>query len=160
MLIRSHLFAVLVLGVFQLSAVLTRPALADETSAAYFVFEQPSPDRKKVNRFVFKLLDQDRIGEARSILAGRNGGRRSVMGTIVKRRAPYNPQWSFHLEPSTISFFENAVEVCDANMTYIEEHLEEIGGSALPRSHWCPWQSILTEELTSQIDPATETPAR
>ena len=160
MLTHNRFFSVLVLGVFHLSAVLTCPALADEMTAAYFVFEQPSPDKKRVNRFVFKLIDQKRIGEARSILAGRNGGRQSVMGTIIKRRAPYNPQWSFHLDPSTISFFENAVEVCDANMTYIEEHLEEIGGSALPRGHWCPWQSILTEELTNQINPATETPAR
>lgn len=136
--------------------VLLGSVRADETSAAYFVFEQESPE-KTTNQFVFKLIDGATIAEARAILAGKTGNKRQVQGIITKRQVSYNPRWSYHLDPPTISFFEWAIEVCDANMTYVEEHLDEVGGSTLPGSHWCPWSSVLTEEVTDRIDPATET---
>jgi hypothetical protein len=46
----------------------------------------------------------------------------------------------------------------DANVTYVEEHLAEIGGSTLPRNFWCPWSSRLFAEVTKNIDPVTEKP--
>lgn len=140
---------------FALASFAPEIAKADGNTPAYFVFEQEAPD-KTVNRFVFKLEDAARIDEARSILAGNGGNKRSVQGIIVKSRAPYNPQWSYHLDPPTISFFEMAIELCDANITYVEEHLDEVGGSTLPRGHWCPWSSRLTAEVTDTIEPATE----
>jgi hypothetical protein len=70
----------------------------------------------------------------------------------VPTKATYNPDWSFHLDPATIGFFEFQVEVCDANVTYIEEHLDEVGGSLLARSFWCPWSSRLVAEVTQDIE--------
>jgi hypothetical protein len=93
---------------------------------------------------------------AQSWLAAGSNPRTHVMGTIVLTRAPYNPEWSFYLDPPTISFFESAIEVCDANVTYVEEHLDEIGGSALPNRFWCPWSSRLAAEVTDCIEPITE----
>ena len=113
---------------------------------AYFAFEQTSP-KGDVNEFVFMLRDGDRIAEARQILQDPGATKVHVQGTVVKSRAPYNRRWSYHLDPDTISFFEIAIEVCDANITYVEEHLEEIGGSTLPDSHWCPWSSHLRREI-------------
>jgi hypothetical protein len=113
---------------------------------AYFAFEQTSPEGV-VNEFVFMLQDAGKIAEARRILQDLHALNVHVQGTVIKSRAPYNPRWSYHLDPDTISFFEMAIEVCDANMTYLEEHLEEIGGSTLPDSHWCPWSSHLRKEL-------------
>jgi hypothetical protein len=124
---------------------------------AYFAFEQESPKRE-LKRFVFKLTNPTKIDAARGILNA--GRRRSVEGVIVKERAPYNPEWSFHLDPASIGFFEVQIEVCDANVTYVEEHLDEVGGSTLPRNFWCPWSSRLVAEVTDQIDPITEKPRR
>jgi hypothetical protein len=71
------------------------------------------------------------------------------MGRIVKRPADYNPGWSFHINPDTISFFDFAIEVCDASPSYVEDHLDEACGAFLPGCYWCPWSSRLKEEITS-----------
>jgi hypothetical protein len=102
---------------------------------AYFVFEQESPDGN-LREFVFELHDGAKIAAARAIIANANSLKNRVQGRIITTRAPYNPGWSFHLDPDTIGFFELQVEVCDANATYIEEHLDEIGGSTLPNYFW------------------------
>lgn len=119
---------------------------------AYFVFDQTSP-KGHVNEFVFMLRDDEKIAEARRILEDTNTFRVHVQGRVNKTRAAYNPRWSFHLDPDTVSFFEMAIEVCDANVTYVEEHFEEVGGSTLPGLHWCPWSSHLRRELsTSEVE--------
>ena len=66
----------------------------------------------------------------------------------MKERASYNPDWSYHLAPESIEFFEMAVEVCDATTAYVEEHLAEAGGSFLPGNAWCPWTSKLLDEVS------------
>lgn len=114
--------------------------------ATYFAFKQTAPDGT-LKRFVFQLDDPNKIAEARSILADPESMKRHVHGRIVQRRATYNPDWSFHLDPASIGFFEMQIEVCDANVTYVEDHLDEVGGSFLPRSLWCPWSSELVEEV-------------
>lgn len=115
--------------------------------SAYFVFEQLSPNRE-LKEFVFELQDLAKIAEAREILANPNSIKVHVQGTIIAKPADYNPGWSFHLKPDSISFFGIQREGCDANVTYVEEHLEEIGGSTLPNNFWCPWSSKLVREIT------------
>lgn len=68
------------------------------------------------------------------------------MGTIVARPAPYDPKWSHHLDPASITFFDFAIEVCDATIPYVAEHLDEVGGAFLPGDRRCPWSSHLVRE--------------
>jgi len=109
-------------------------------SAAYFAFTQTAAD-EPLRLFIVKLIDDSLIKHARTILADRSERKRQVAGTIVRQPAPYNPGWSFHLEPTTVSFFEVAMELCDANMSQLEEGLE------LPGGYWCPWSSRLIGEV-------------
>lgn len=125
--------------------------------AAYFRFDQ-SLDKGGPIGFIFRLDDAAKIAEARAIIAGTQVDRVHVQGTIVQTGAPYNPNWSFHLDPATIGFFELQIEVCDADMGYVESHLDEVGGAFLPRSFWCPWNSTLVAEVTGEIDPVSEKP--
>jgi len=97
--------------------------------------------------FIFELTDPAKIQEAQNILAGKETLKVHVMGKIVRSRKPYNPNFNYHLDPASISFFAVAIEVCDANMTYVEEHLDEAGGAFLPGFFWCPWDSRLTREV-------------
>ncbi|MFJ4444255.1 hypothetical protein ACIPZ8_19490 [Pseudomonas sp. NPDC089422] len=97
--------------------------------------------------FIFKLTDEARIAEARRILSGEEKNKIHVHGRLTKRQAPYNPRWSFYLEPDTINFFEVAIEVCDSTTQYLEDHLDEAGGAFLPGGHWCPWSSRLVREI-------------
>ncbi len=111
--------------------------------AAYFAFRQWSD-----KEFIFELTDQGKIDHARKILSGEETSQVHVMGRIVKRAKGYNPGWSYHLDPTTVSFFEMAIEVCDAEMGYVEDHLDEACGAFLPGCHWCPWSSRLVREVT------------
>ncbi|OJT25757.1 calmodulin [Archangium sp. Cb G35] len=109
---------------------------------AYFSFMQ-----REDQEFIFELTDPAKIQQARDILSGKEKNQIHVMGRIVKRPAPYNPRWSYHLDPNTITFFTMAIEVCDANMAYVEDHLDEACGAFLPGCHWCPWDSRLKREV-------------
>jgi len=111
--------------------------------AAYFVFDVPPAPEE----FVIKLTDPARIAQARRMLAGEEPPLH-VMGTVVKRGARWNRPWHFRLAPKSITFFELAVEVCDASIVYVEEHRREIGGAFLPERTWCPWGSRLLREIT------------
>jgi hypothetical protein len=125
---------------------------------AYFQFDYPpSPET-----FIFMLSDPDKIQEARDILRGQRPSRH-IMGTIVKVPADYNPPWSYHLDPSSITFFDFAIEVCDAAIQEVEQHLNEACGSFLPDCRWCPWGSRLIAEVAVPATPtasptATPTP--
>jgi len=114
--------------------------------AAYFAFEQ-APDEE----FVFELQDDKLIEHARRLVSGETSDQPHVMGRIVKRKQPYNPNWDFHLDPDTIRFFDSAIEVCDADMRYVEDHLEEACGAFLPGCTWCPWSSKVVREVTQPV---------
>lgn len=96
---------------------------------------------------VFKLTNPEKIKEARDILDGKEKGATHILGTIIKEPRDYNSPWSYHLDPSTIGFFENIEEVCDAGIKYVENHLDEACGAFLPGCKWCPWGSGLIEEI-------------
>ena len=110
----------------------------------YFAFTQPSSPGVE---FVIQLNDEERIQKALDILSGKEKDAIHVHGRLVKRQQPYNPRFNFYLDPDTISFFEVAIEVCDANMMYVNDHLDEACGAFLPGCHWCPWDSKLTREV-------------
>ena len=116
--------------------------------AAYFEVKGPDPD----DRFVIKLVESDKIEHARNVLRGTESAQKHIRGAIIPEKAAYNPDWSYHLDPKSIEFFDFAMEVCDATMRYVEEHLEEVGGAFLPGNLWCPWGSELTRELTDIKD--------
>jgi hypothetical protein len=99
------------------------------------------------SKFVIKLVEMDKIVHARRILLGEETQLTHISGKIIKQFIDYNPGWSFHLDPQSIDFFENAVEICDASITFIEENLPEIGDSTLPNNNWCPWSSKIIKEL-------------
>jgi len=113
----------------------------------YFKFDCP-PDPQT---FIIQLSDPGSIDEARAMLAGLQPARH-IMGQIIKQPAAYNPPWSYHLEPSTIQFFSAAIEVCDANIAAVEEHLDEACGAFLPGCTWCPWRSRLIEEVRHPVE--------
>ncbi|KAM9983384.1 hypothetical protein ACTFIY_000114 [Dictyostelium cf. discoideum] len=99
------------------------------------------------NDFIFKLTDSEKIKKAREILSGKEEDKTHVIGRIKKSNQKYNPMYSFYLDPNTITFFDMAIEVCDATTNYVEDHLDEACGAFLPGCFWCPWSSKLTREV-------------
>jgi hypothetical protein len=58
---------------------------------ADFASEQ-SPPKGERKLLTFKLVDEPKLDDARSILRGRQLTKSHVQGTIVKSKAPYNPE--------------------------------------------------------------------
>ncbi len=110
--------------------------------SAYFSFEQ-----RQGQEFVFQLNDLNRIEFARRVVSGDERYETHVLGRIRRGKKPYNPNWDYYLDPDTIKFFAYAIEVCDANMQYVDDHLDEAGGAFLPGYFCCPWDSTVTREI-------------
>ncbi|MCX4549082.1 calmodulin-binding protein [Streptomyces sp. NBC_01387] len=115
-----------------------------EVAPAYFKMQDIRHDS-----FVIKLTDPVRIADAREIV--RSGSRKIVIGRIVKSRADYNAQWSYHYNPDSVTFADAAMEVCDSTISFTEGHLDQAGGGPfLPGLYWCPWTGRLTEEVAGR----------
>jgi len=112
---------------------------------AWFAFTDASEEI-----FVARIDDPDVIAHARELLAGTETADPLIGGIIITQPAAYNIGWSYHLDPESIFFFEFSIEVGDATMRYIEEHVDEVGGTFLPGSRWTPWTSVLLEELQAR----------
>lgn len=111
------------------------------TGAAYFNMRDITG-----SNFIIELTNPATIQEARAIV--NSGEPKIVMGRIVKTSARYNPEWDFHYNPDSVQFADGAIEVCDATIPYVEDHLDEAGGPFLPGLYWCPWTGRLTAEVT------------
>jgi hypothetical protein len=111
---------------------------------AYFALSDGSSKKP----FIILLRGAELVAHARAILRGNPDLASHVHGNIVATPAFYNPDWSFHLDPSSIGFFQVAIEVCDANIAYVEEKLIDVGTDFLPGNHWCPWSAKLTAEIS------------
>lgn len=97
--------------------------------------------------FVVKITRDEDIQHARDLLSGATDSRPHVVARIVKRTAPYNPRYDFHVDPQTVGFFDFAIEVCDASIPYVNDHIDEVGGAFLPGRVWCDWSSRLVREI-------------
>ncbi|MFI0485569.1 calmodulin-binding protein [Actinomadura sp. 9N215] len=138
--LRAITGAVVLAVVAPLTVAIAPSASADP--AAYFVFTDITREEA-----VLKLTDPAKIQHARDLVSGETYDRPHVVGRILKRQADYNPRWSFHYNPDTVDFFDVAIEVCDATLPYVEDHLDEAGGAFLPGLVWCPWTSRLIREI-------------
>ncbi|MBR7839042.1 calmodulin-binding protein [Actinospica durhamensis] len=115
---------------------------AAETSPAYFEMTDVTG-----SKFVVKMTDGEDIEHARALVEGRTDQMPHVLGRIIKRWQPYNHRWSYTIDPASVTFFDQSIEVCDATIPYVEEHLDEVGGAFLPGNWWCGWSTRLVREL-------------
>ncbi|MVO90639.1 calmodulin-binding protein [Streptomyces sp. p1417] len=97
--------------------------------------------------FVIKLTKGDDIKHARDLINGDTTDKPHVFTRIVHRQADYNPRWSYSNNPDKTEFFNEALEVCDATIPYVEDNLDEAGGAFLPGNYWCDWTSRLVREI-------------
>ncbi|MET7337086.1 calmodulin-binding protein [Nonomuraea sp. NPDC005650] len=118
------------------------PAPAQAEDSAYFVMTDITREE-----FVVRLTDPGKIQHARDLVNGDTVDRPHIIGRILKRQTAYNPRWSYHLNSDTVDFFDVAIEVCDATIPYVEDHLDEAGGAFLPGLIWCGWTTRLLYEI-------------
>ncbi|MGW2683569.1 BP74-related protein [Streptomyces sp. NPDC001414] len=126
----------------QADALSSRPGRTAAESPAYFVMTDITREE-----FVVKLTKSRDIEHARELISGKTTDRPHLFTRILKRTAAYNPRWSYSNNPDSTEFFDQAFEVCDATIPYVEDHLDEAGGAFLPGLVWCDWTSRLVREV-------------
>ncbi len=103
--------------------------------------------RVNEERFIIRLTRPDQILRARQLLASREN--KVVRGTLRDGNGGYNrdpvrgQQYSWHLDPQTIEFFDVALEVCDGLPSYVEEEK----AYWLELGYYCPWAAVIEQEL-------------
>ena len=48
----------------------------------------------------------------------------------------------FHVDPIDMAFADSAIELCDANASYIDRHVDE---RLRDVDQWCPWSAEIVE---------------
>ncbi len=112
---------------------------------AYFCVTDASDDS-----FVLKLVEIPKIDHARAIVGVGQVLETHISGQVAELSpVSWNPGWDFHIVPETVGFWENAIEVCDASICWVQMFGPPIDGG------WCPWWSELLYELHNpdQVEP-------
>lgn len=73
------------------------------------------------------------LGDGRSLASIPNG-------RVRRGQVPYNPPWSWHIDPNDVAMAEATIELCDATPSYIEAHLDEWLNTVV---RFCPWSARL-----------------
>src|SRR3981081_3571946 len=96
-----HVFKTWLVGAFLWLMGLPETGRGDD---AFFAMQYP-PDPAT---FTIRLTDPKQIQHARDILSGKSTDLPHLIGNIVQAPACYSQPWSFHLDSTSISFFDFA----------------------------------------------------
>lgn len=90
-------------------------------------------------RETFKiLLDTDElVAQARGMLDG-DLDQQFPIGDVVRDDPSVNAPWSWHIDPATVSFTRNAIEVCDGVPSYVEDE-------TVTSDQFCPWSALIVD---------------
>jgi hypothetical protein len=132
-----------------------KPSSNSSSSSPVAYFEFGDSSHKDV--FVFATDKPAIIQQARRILSGEEKTQTKVTGTIVKSSADYNPNWSFHVDPGSVTFAQTSNDACDATTQSVSERLDDVGTTFLPGAQWCPSSSQLIMEVTAPFPKAAAT---
>ncbi|CAN5313193.1 hypothetical protein BH09ACT5_BH09ACT5_00870 [soil metagenome] len=81
-----------------------------------------------------ELATPEQIQHVKDLMAGSEEGRIPV-GTIVRGDASVNAPWSWHIDPKTLQFADQTIEVCDGLPDYVED-------GTLTSDVYCPWSAV------------------
>jgi hypothetical protein len=83
--------------------------------------------------YKIQLVTQDQIDHVKALLAGSEEGR-IPNGKVVRDDASVNSPWSWHIDPNTLEFADQTIEVCDGLPEYVEDH-------TVTSDYYCPWSA-------------------
>ena len=80
------------------------------------------------------VITDEQIQHVKDLMAGSEEGRIPV-GTIVRDDPGVNAPWSWHIDPTTLEFADQTIEVCDGLPEYVED-------GTLTSNTYCPWSAV------------------
>lgn len=84
--------------------------------------------------YKIELTTPEQIQHVKELMAGLGKGT-IPLGTIVRGDASVNAPWSWHIDPKTLEFADQTIEVCDG----LPEHVED---GTLTSDTYCPWSAV------------------
>ena len=84
--------------------------------------------------YKIELITPEQIQHVKDLMDGSEEGRIPV-GTIVRDDPSVNAPWSWHIDPKTLEFADQTIEVCDGLPEYVEDR-------TLTSDTYCPWSAV------------------
>ena len=82
--------------------------------------------------YKIELATPELIQHAKDLMAGTTEEGRIPVGTIVRDDPGVNAPWSWHIDPATLEFADQTIEVCDGLPEFVED-------GTLTSDVYCPW---------------------
>jgi hypothetical protein len=92
-------------------------------------------------RFRILLNDPARIETARALLA--SGQTTVVHGELARGNGRFNIAYGWHLRPSTVTFVDVAMELCDGRPSFVQQELDYFMAKV---KYYCPWGARIVAE--------------
>ena len=83
--------------------------------------------------FKVELATPELIQHAKDLLAGSEEGRIPI-GRVIRDDPGVNAPWTWHIDPATLEFADQTIEVCDGLPEYVED-------GTVTSDYYCPWSA-------------------
>ena len=83
--------------------------------------------------YKIELATPELIGHAEALLAGEDVAA-IPLGTVVRDDPGPNAPWSWHIDPETLEFADQTIEVCDGLPSFVEDR-------TVTSEQFCPWSA-------------------
>lgn len=83
--------------------------------------------------FKVELATPELIQHAKDLLGGKDVSSIPI-GTVVRDDPGVNAPWSWHIDPATLEFADQTIEVCDGLPEYVED-------GTVTSDSYCPWSA-------------------
>ena len=84
--------------------------------------------------YKIELATSELIQHVKDLKSGATEDGRIPVGTIVRDDPGVNAPWSWHIDPATLEFADQTIEVCDGLPEYVED-------MTLTSDVYCPWSA-------------------
>ena len=84
--------------------------------------------------YKIELATPELIQHVKDLKSGATEDGRIPVGTIVRDDPGVNAPWSWHIDPATLEFADQTIEVCDGLPEYVED-------MTLTSDVYCPWSA-------------------
>ena len=87
--------------------------------------------------FAVELATPELIAHATELLAGTTTQGTIPIGKVVRGDdGGVNAPWSWHIDPATLEFADQTIEVCDGIPEYVED-------GTVTSDSYCPWSAVI-----------------
>lgn len=108
----------------------------DSTEGTVFTVRVGQDSSRPGQTFKVLIKDPSSAAEAESLIG--QGNKRIIVGPVRRGDGGVNAPWAWHLDPDSISFADQTIELCDGTPDYVNRNLDSWIDSV---GNYCPWST-------------------